>query len=108
MKSFYQKILDHETVKLDWFSDAVSSGLASVGVTKDVRDSLQPTVDRVTPGVANVAKSLLPSGGIVPASAGNYSQPQATGYAYSSNISPMMIAAGAGAVLLIILIVGRK
>lgn len=85
----------------DWFSDAVSSGLGSVGITRDIRDAAQPVIDS--------GKSLLPKGGAVPqADTGIGSYPQATGFAYNGTVSPMIIAAGAAAVLLIVLMVAGK
>lgn len=85
----------------DWFTDAVSSGLGSVGITREIRDAAQPVIDS--------GKSLLPKGGAVPqADTGIGSYPQATGFAYSGSVSPMMIAAGAGAVLLIVLLMSKE
>lgn len=74
-----------EGMMRDWFSDAVSSGLGSVGITKDIRDSVQPAID--------AAKNLLPQGGAIPPIGSDIgSIPQATGYKYGSNVSPIILA----------------
>jgi len=49
-------------VKRDWFSDLRDNTLDSIGITQDVRESLQPVVDQA----AQLGGSLLPSGGQVP------------------------------------------
>jgi len=79
--------------KLDWFSDAVTGGLNSVGISQDIRNQAQPVIDQ--------AKNLLPKAGIAPATTGIFSYPQATGYKYSGNISPVMIAAAIGGIIII-------
>lgn len=85
----------------DWFSDAVSSGLGSVGITRDIRDAAQPVIDS--------GKSLLPKGGAVPqADTGIGSYPQATGFQYNGSVSPIVIAAAAVAGVLILLMVSRE
>lgn len=88
-------------IKADWWSETVSGGLASIGITRDVRDSLQPTVDQ--------AVSLLPKGGAVPAPTSNLgSIPQATGFSFQSSNSKMLMIGVVVAAIILALLMRRK
>lgn len=82
-------------VKEDIYSDWRDSFYDSIGIDQKTRDILQPVVKDV--------KSLLPKGGaVIEQGAGNASIPQATGFAFQSDMNPYMVIGGAialGAVL---------
>lgn len=82
-------------IKEDIWSDYRDQFYDSIGLNQETRDALQPVVKEV--------KSLLPKGGAVgEQGAGNFSMPQATGFAFQSDMNPYMVIGGAialGAVL---------
>ena len=45
-------------IKFDMWSDAVTSGLNSLGISQDTRNLAQPVIDQ--------AKNLIPKGGAIP------------------------------------------
>jgi len=73
----------------DIFSDARDRVLNNIGITKDIRDLAQPAIDYGK-------NAILPPGGAVPDyNSGVNSQWIATGYKFNSDITPMMLVAGA-------------
>lgn len=71
-------------VKEDIWSDWRDSFYDSVGIDAKTREELNPVIKDV--------KSLLPKGGaVVEQGPGNYSKPQATGFAFQSNANPYLV-----------------
>jgi hypothetical protein len=56
MKTISEKLF--EMKRHDVWSDFVTQGLGSVGITQEIRDLAQPVIDK--------GKSLLPQGGAIP------------------------------------------
>lgn len=82
-------------VKEDIFSDYRDSFYDSIGLNKEARDALQPVIQEV--------KSLLPKGGaVVEQGPGIGSIPQATGFAFESDMNPYVMIGGAVAVVLVV------
>lgn len=82
-------------VREDIWSDWRDQFYDSVGIDQKTRDALQPVIRDV--------KSLLPKGGaVIEQGSGIASIPQATGFAFESDMNPYLVIGGAialGAVL---------
>jgi hypothetical protein len=88
----------NQSKKLDWFSDAVGTGLGYIGIDQATRDAAQPVIDK--------GKSLLPSV-ISPPKPSIGPIPQATGFKYNGSVSPTMILAGVAAVIIVLMLVKK-
>lgn len=95
MKSWERINSEVGFVKQDIWSDWRDQFYDSVGIDQRTRDALQPVVKQV--------KSLLPkNGNIVDPGAGNASAPQATGFAFQSDMNPYVMIGGAVAIVAVL------
>ena len=84
------------SLKRDFFSDLRDQVFTDAGVTQAQRDAAQPYVSKIP--------SLLPSGGNIPSVPQNtYSAQQPTGFMYKGDTSPILYAAAAVVLVLIIM-----